>query len=431
MNGRNKYAEQFDRNAGEPADFDSLFRFEKGELISKKRIKMHSSRRRIAAMTITAAAVTAAAFFGLSYLNSSGTSDISIAELAEMSETTASLDKFLESGSEHLLSEFIKPTDICFHAAVTADASQQDISLDEADIILRCRVITKNYLPENDTGRIEYELSPIEYYYADNVSPNSTFTDIMYVSSDPAADGELGEMQIGDEYIIMLNVSDEYENVQISLSENTAPIRRTAEGWLIDSRCAELCENAVPVVNDIESESGRTIFLEPSDDAMNEKVQYALDKSTRKYYHHTAEIASVTLTDGENNVPYTSDIREIHQFSEIFGGSASDIFEKIRTEDENGGTVLVLDNEEYFKLYPHITGTVSFAGQNYEGSETVMILTASGTARTVIFTGLSSREVNGGDQADTETLIGQCGSEPIYIRCYDDMGQLMKINIDE
>ena len=42
MNGRNKYAEQFDRNAGEPADFDSLFRFEKGELIAKKRIKMHS-----------------------------------------------------------------------------------------------------------------------------------------------------------------------------------------------------------------------------------------------------------------------------------------------------------------------------------------------------------------------------------------------------
>ena len=82
MNGRNKYAEQFDRNAGEPADFDSLFRFEKGELITKKRIKMRSSRRRIAAMTITAAAVTAAAFFGLSYLNSSGTSDISIAELA-------------------------------------------------------------------------------------------------------------------------------------------------------------------------------------------------------------------------------------------------------------------------------------------------------------------------------------------------------------
>ena len=43
MNGRNKYAEQFDRNAGEPADFDSLFRFEKGELIAKKRIKMHGS----------------------------------------------------------------------------------------------------------------------------------------------------------------------------------------------------------------------------------------------------------------------------------------------------------------------------------------------------------------------------------------------------
>lgn len=431
MNGRNKYAEQFDRNAGEPADFDSLFRFEKGELITKKRIKMRSSRRRIAAMTITAAAVTAAAVFGLSYLNSSGTSDISIAELAEMSETTAPLDEFLESSSEHLLSEFIKPTDICFHAAVTADASQQDISLDEADIILRCRVITKEYLPENDTGRIEYELSPIEYYYADNVSPNSTFTDIMYVSSDPAADGELGEMQIGDEYIIMLNATDEYGNVQISLSENTVPIRRTAEGWLIDSRCTELCGSAVPVTNDIESKSGREFFLEPSDDAMNEKLQYALDKSTRKYYHHTAEISSVTLTDGESNVSYTSDIREIHQFSEIFGGSASDIFEKVRTEDEDGGTVLVLDNEEYFQLYPHITGTVSFADRNYESSETVMILTASGAARTVIFTGLSSREVNGGDQADTGTLIGQCGSEPIYIRCYDDMGQLMKINIDE
>ena len=74
---------------------------------------------------------------------------------------------------------------------------------------------------------------------------------------------------------------------------------------------------------------------------MNEKLQYALDKSTRKYYHHTAEISSVTLTDGESNVSYTSDIREIHQFSEIFGGSASDIFEKVRTEDEDGGTVLV------------------------------------------------------------------------------------------
>ena len=185
------------------------------------------------------------------------------------------------------------------------------------------------------------------------------------------------------------------------------------------------------MTNDIESKSGREFFLEPSDDAMNEKLQYALDKSTRKYYHHTAEISSVTLTDGESNVSYTSDIREIHQFSEIFGGSASDIFEKVRTEDEDGGTELVLDNEEYFQLYPHITGTVAFADRNYESSETVMILTASGAARTVIFTGLSSREVNGGDQADTGTLIGQCGSEPIYIRCYDDMGQLMKINIDD
>lgn len=441
MSDGKKYTQQFDANAGSPADFDSLFRFENGELIAKKRIKMRSSRRRIAAMALSAAAVTAAAYFGLSYLSSSGISDSGIAELAEISETTSALEEHLESSHEYLLSELIKPTDIYAPLGIAAadDTSSAEYLLEDADIILRCRIITKEYLTEStDSDFIRYEAAAIEYYYADGItSDGSSVTfpnDSLYVTA-PAAESSLSEMQVGDEYIILLSASE--ENGDVQCRQSAMPIRRTAEGWLIDTGYTELCENTYPVASDIEDPSGRTFCLELSDDAMQEKVMSALDNSSLRFYHHydntasSAEISSVTVSDDETKAAYSSDAGTVYPFSEIFGSMASDIFERIFTETEDGGTVLVLDNKEYFSLYPRITGTVTYSGQSANGDNAVMIMTSDNSARTIIFTGLSEIMAAEGTETDEETLIGSCDSSPIYIRCYDDMGQLMNIDINE
>ena len=170
MNGRNKYSEQFDRNAGKPADFDSLFRFEGEELIAKKKIRMKSSKKRIAAMTVSAAAVAGAAFIGLSYISSAGLSsqESGICELAEMSAETSSLSLSTgnEANTEYSLSELISQSEYYSPYMNTEDDYPSgEYSLENADIILRCRVVAKEH---SDVLQTSYEICPLEYYFANN-----------------------------------------------------------------------------------------------------------------------------------------------------------------------------------------------------------------------------------------------------------------------
>ena len=107
MSRNRKYMEQFDRNAGKPSDFDSLFHFEKGELIAKRKIRVKSTRSRIAAMCSAAAVIGIAAFAALAYINTKGITSDSV-----MSRTTGDVSSELtayieENGSQAKLSDFV------------------------------------------------------------------------------------------------------------------------------------------------------------------------------------------------------------------------------------------------------------------------------------------------------------------------------------
>ncbi|MBQ5333874.1 MAG: hypothetical protein J6K92_11570 [Oscillospiraceae bacterium] len=436
MSRNRKYIEQFDRNAGKPADFDSLFDFEKNKLIAKRRIKMKSSRSYAAAMCSAAAVIGIAAFAALAYINERG-----IASDSVMSKSTGDITSEITAYIEEKSSVELIPLIDRFEYDVTGDMSgnaellrqyssetdTQKAYITDWQAVMRFRVVSKKY----DFGKIVYCVKPLEYYaeedFSEIISGNETVTFSVHSY-------DLRELQIGKEYIMPFmaynsdeNNGDSEDPSAMLYADNTGYYaQKTDMGWLIYN-CgmyrSDLLEAMEADTEEVFDNFNGTSFyhLEPSDEKMSEKIRTFLESRDEVYYH--VELGSSTAQ---------VDLKEILPNAE---------FENVRYfVNENGvpdRTLLVLDNEQYFSLLPHISGYVVFAGRalsdNLCAAVELVYYGKHGDdyyCRTILMSGFSELSVSTGDSIDENAAIGVCSNEPVYMQFIDNNGMPMEIRLD-
>lgn len=433
MSRNKKYIEQFDRNAGKPSDFDSLFRFEKNELIAKRRIRVKSTRSRIAAMCSAAAVIGIAAVAALAYINTKG-----IASDTVMSRTTGDVSPELTAYIEEknsmtgLLSyidsfEYEISGDLSGNANLvwdySLDTETQNEYITDWQAVMRFRVVSKKYT----NGKIVYCIKPLEHYAENELSPtidgveNGTIT-----FSVPAYD--LRELQTGKEYIMPFLAYNLTANDTVFHVDSTGYFaEKTDKGWLIyncgvnRSEIFEAMETDTEEIFDNINETG-SYHLEPSDEKMREKIRAFLESRDTVYYHTEFDSSTVQML-----------------LDDILPGAE---FEKVRyavnERGETDRTLLILDNEQYFKLLPNISGTVVFAGTSLNGDMCAAVelgrndeLANENYCRTILMSGFTELYVSTGDTIDEKNVIGVCGSEPVYMQFIDNNGMPIEIEFSE
>lgn len=438
MNKNNDYKEQFDRNAGRPSDFDSLFYFDNNELIAKRRIRVKSMKRRIAAMCSAAAVIGIAAFAGLAYVDSQG-----IASGTITSRTTGDI---AEAGAGALQSYTL--SSLCGRFDYTVSGID-NIALNEGNSeyseassegqfsVIRFNVSDKSYNSPMNT--VDYSIRLIEVYSVENNSEVLSTTDDT-VSFSVAMDFNAEELQIGEEYIMAFNgfsselltdnISSDFE-LRLTADSTTEFARKTDNGWLIyrnshnsklfDALCADTLR-----VNDDYNHSEH-YFLEASYEKMIEKLKAFLETEGTAYYHYE----------------YVETPQLSKKMSDILPDAE---FEKVRYLENQLGeadrTTVILDNEQYFSVNPHISAEVIYSGLsrngelctalriNYNMADDEKFLQDSYPS-VILMSGLSSLNTVTGTILSGNDPIGDCSDMPVYMRVIDNNGKPVEIIIDE
>ena len=416
MSRNQKYIEQFDRSAEKPADFDSLFRFEKNELIAKRKIKMTNNRSRFAVMCSAAAVIGIAAFVAMAYINTKGIESDSV-----MSKSTGNvspeLTEYIEGNSPApKLSELTDrfEYDISGDSSLAAEIlTNNNINIIEEDDvtvnwqwILRFNVVSKVY----DGLNVKYTIKPLEAYADDSFMLDmEESTDGTLTVSVPICVTER-ELQIGREYIMPLFVY-KHNNDSVSYTDLLTDFfaERTDNGWLIydggryDSDFFDILEaDTLEVEND--RETGGRYYLEPSDDVMNEKLASYVNSLNFSYYYQDNDSASQTAI--------------------------------------NDTMPLLLDNEQYFSFAPNVSGTVIFAGETVNGELCAAVELANYNesdelpyCKIILISGLSELYLSTGDifgeESGNETVIGTYSSEPVYVQLIDSSGMPIEPDISD
>ena len=432
MSRNKKYIEQFDRSAGKPADFDSLFKFEKNELIAKRKIKMTNNRSRFAVMCSAAAVIGIAVFATMAYINTKGIEADSV-----MSKSTGNVSPELteyieENSSVQKLSELTDgfEYDIMGDSTLASEILTNNIGvIEEDDVtvdwqwILRLNVVSKEY----DSSEIKYTLKPLEAYADDSFMLDMEASiDGTLVVSVPIYPTER-ELQIGREYIMPLFVHTHNDDSVLHTDHLTDFFaERIDNGWLIydggrySSSLFDILEADTFTV-DNDTESVGKYYLEPSDDAMNEKLTSYINISNYSYHYQDNDTAVSQIS--------LSDIMPNAEFEKVrYGVTAS---------GETDKTLLIFDNEQYFSFMPNISGTVIFAGETVNGEHCAAVeLTNYDESdvpycKTILISGLNELFVSTGDTLGKESVIGTCSSEPVYMQLIDSNGMLIEPDISD
>lgn len=415
MSRNQKYIEQFDRNAGKPADFDSLFRFEKNELIAKRKIKMTNNRSRFAVMCSAAAVIGIAVFAAMAYINTKGIESDSV-----MSKSTGNvspeLTEYIEENSPaQKLSELTDRFEynISGDSTLASEILTNNISVIEKDDvtvdwqwILRFNVVSKVY----DGLDVKYTIKPLEAYADDSFMLDMEgSTDGTLTVSVPIYPEER-ELQIGREYIMPLFVHTHNDDNGLHTDYLTDFFaERTDNGWLIydggryRSNLFDILE-ADTLAVDNDTGAGGKYYLEPSDEAMNEKLISYVNTSNYAY-HYQDNYTTVSQTALNNTVP------------------------------------LVLVNEQNVSFASNVTGTVIFAGETVNGEfcsavdlEDYSESDELSYCKTIIISGLNELYLSTGDiigDLGNETIIGTYSSEPVYVHFIDSNGLLIEPDISD
>lgn len=415
MSRNKKYIEQFDRNAGKPADFDSLFRFEKNELIAKRKIKTTNNRSRFAVMCSAAAVIGIAVFAAMAYINTKGIEADSV-----MSKSTGNVSPELteyigENSPAQKLSELTDRFEynISGDSTLAAEILTNNISvIEEDDVtvdwqwILRFNVVSKEY----DSSEIKYTIKPLEAYADDSfmLDMEASIDGTLVVSVPIYPEGR--ELQIGREYIMPLFVHTHNGDSVLHTDYLTDFFaERTDNGWLIydggryRSSLFDILEADTLTVDNDTGAVGK-YYLEPSDDVMNEKLISYVNTSNYAY-HYQDNDAAISQTVLDDTMP------------------------------------MVLVNEQDFSFAPNISGTVIFAGETVNGELCAAIDLENYSesdelpyCKTVIISGLSELYLSTGDIIGTlgnETIIGTYSSEPVYVHFIDSNGMLIEPDISD
>lgn len=432
MSRNKKYIEQFDRSAGKPADFDSLFRFEKNELIAKQKIKMTNNRSRFAVMCSAAAVIGIAVFAAMAYINTKGIESDSV-----MSKSTGGvspeLTEYIEENSPaQKLSELTDrfEYDITGDSTLASEILTNNIGvIEEDDVtvdwqwILRFNVVSKVY----DGLNVKYTIKPLEAYADDSFMLDmEDSTDGTLVVSIPIYPNER-ELQIGREYIMPLFVHTHNNDDNVHHTDHLTDFfaQRTDNGWLIydggryRSNLFDILEADTLAVDNDTGAVGK-YYLEPSDEAMNEKLISYVDTSNYAYHYQYNDI---TVSQA-----VLSDIMPNAEFEKVRYG--------VTAEGKTDKTLLVFDNEQYFSFMPNISGTVIFAGESVNGELCAAVeLTDHGESyaltncKTILISGLSDLYVSTGDILGKKSVIGTCSSKPVYMQLIDSSGMPIETDI--
>lgn len=411
MSRNKKYIEQFDRIAGKPADFDSLFRFEKNELIAKRKIKMTNNRSRFAVMCSAAAVIGIAVFAAMAYINTKGIETDSV-----MSKSTGNVSPELteyieENSSVQKLSELTDrfEYDIMGDSTLASEILTNNIGvIEEDDVtvdwqwILRLNVVSKEY----DSSEIKYTIKPLEAYADDSfmLDMEASIDGTLTVSV-PIYPTER-ELQIGREYIMPLFVhTHNDDNIHHTDHLTDFFAERTDNGWLIydggryRSSLFDILEADTLTVDNDTGAVGK-YYLEPSDDVMNEKLISYVNTSNYAY-HYQDNDAAISQTVFDDTMP------------------------------------MVLVNEQDFSFAPNISGTVIFAGETVNGEHCAAVeLTNYDESdvpycKTILISGLNELFVSTGDSLGKDSVIGTCSSEPVYVHFIDSNGMLIEPDISD
>ena len=432
MSRNKKYIEQFDRNAGKPADFDSLFKFEKNELIAKRKIKMTNNRSRFAVMCSAAAVIGIAVFAAMGYINTKGIESDSV-----MSKSTGNvspeLTEYIEENSPaQKLSELTDRFEynISGDSTLAAEILTNNIGvIEEDDVtvdwqwILRFNVVSKVY----DSSEIKYTIKPLEAYADDSFMLDMEASiDGTLVVSVPIYPTER-ELQIGREYIMPLFVhTHNDDNIHHTDHLTDFFAERTDNGWLIydggryRSSLFDILEADTLTVDNDTGAVGK-YYLEPSDDVMNEKLISYVNTPNYAYHYQDNDTAVSQIS--------LSDIMPNAEFEKVRYG--------VTALGETDKTLLIFDNEQYFSFMPNISGTVIFAGETVNGEHCAAVeLTNYDESdvpycNTILISGLNELFVSTGDTLDKESVIGTCSSEPVYVHFIDSNGMLIEPDISD
>lgn len=453
MSGSKRYKDEFDKYAGAPAEFDSLFTFHGSELRAKKRIvSRKGSKGRVlgiaaaAAVMITAGAVLAAVSSGgmptvgelspgeengeTSTLDTAGRNDTAgrsrmayegTGGLSDETEAFRVYDRF-----DYSVTAELKATNIVMEYSEPArdDSAKSTLTseiMSTADIILAGTVREKSY--DNAANEIIYEVCISKFYSKADITPIfSERENFMTVHCpDGFAVDAYDELQIGSEYIMPVCIRHGEDEAAAELADPSGKcICKRGGNWEMDS---DVYADFLEIINKAaENEvytradnGGNTGIV--SDNALRSGLRLFLEESSRQY------ISQYSADDAETK---SRTLSEVFNTDSETGG-----FESIRYMENDGvtdQTTLVLENENYFVLAPDMNGTVVYAGENFLGEKMIRIKTGENNMdiSSVIFAGDLKLECAAGDSIYGQVL-GSCGATPVYCRVIGSDGRAVEI----
>lgn len=443
MSGSKRYKDDFDKYAGTPADFDSLFVFENDRLTMKKRIRKRPVRRHIAAaaavMIAAGAALTAVGMGGMQGpVEMSDGDTITQAggvTIAGSMEVTAALP----DTETVLLSSAADITDGLFDyniAAGIGTAYHEDGSpLELSNAVIHCGVTNKSF--DSSSDHMLYEVCVYEFYSRAESTPllsdnavNTILAELRFeVSSDfdPA-----DELQVGSEYYVpvIYDPGGEGGGESLTITGRGKCIRKVGSGndikWEMD---AAAYEQLLRTSMEISEEWGCSYLKGSSETAyVNDSVfeKALLQSMGESDMYYQSWLMQSSLAD--NNLSSIS-----VGLSEIFDSTGEGSgFEKVSYyTDENGNedsTLLVLEHENYFVLAPETEGVVDYCGENVNGGLMIRITDINDDrVNSVVFSGLGAIGCEKGDRVEGQVLAS-CSSEPVYCRIIGWNGK--PVNID-
>ncbi len=410
MSKHNRYIEQFEKNAGKPSDFDSLFAFEDNELIAKKRIRVRKKNGKYAAMAVSAAALVLVSAIALTTLDRMGSGESGISELSTgdsitprtASQTTdpLALSNLIDTRFEYTLSDD--------NYIYSAESSEKITDLTKStylnsDIILKGYVFKKEY----DSG-ITYTVYPHSYYYRHEISDNCnivTGEPIEIISTAWDYLGSYAELQTGNEYIIPVNISEnENGTLDYSYSDQSCfAIRKTEQGWMLPESFEQLAYGAETVTNDITNyfDYGNLCVV---------KDTYEFDLFTALGNLFIYEHSNVVFCPANTNELYISPIE--------FTGRSID---KSEVSADDSSVLLMTGEGEVFSDYNQ---TVVYSGTNLNG-ELILVLSMNNDDIIGICSGFEKLLVESGTViTDYSIAMAELGSQPAYCRLFNENGEL-------
>lgn len=460
MSGSKRYKDDFDRHAGTPAEFDSLFVFENGELRAKKRIRKAPGGRHTLFGLVTAAAVMIAAGAALSAVSRGGmptvgelspgddtkvtaavsaTTAVSVADGADVIVATEP-DVVISYDNEiALMSDEIEALRVfdrfdysvipSFSTAAVRSAAVDSMDADvmsASDMILTGTVRDKRY--DEGTGEIIYEVFAAELYSQADVTPLlSEQGNIMNVHCTFGAGiGVYDELQIGSEYImpIIIGYNGDEETAYLAGSKGKC-IRKlneseTESGWEMDPNAY------AHLLTIIEKDPDSTVSYRQGSGVKTAVVDNrAMQTGLEGFF---AESGSTYLSEHSqlDTEPARCTLSEIFTSDSETGG-----FEQVHyyeTETAEVMTTLVLENENHFVLAPEVNGEVVYAGESLSGENIIRVKIHGSSLGdiSVIFAGDMEIECEQNDEVYGQ-ILGSCNATPIYCRIIGSNGKPMVI----